>query len=116
MLTLPFDESVVMPESQMCRKFSRESDDQKQIKNPESFSKQIILRGKNIKRSPGEDTEKEEEEEEREEEDENGLPRRRGLRKKRRARSGWKGSNSGDKKPTRVRGTGCTALTTLWTI
>ncbi|KAM6089033.1 Neurogenic differentiation factor 6 [Chlamydotis macqueenii] len=82
MLTLPFDESVVMPESQMCRKFSRESDDQKQMKNPESFSKQIVLRGKNIKRSPGEDTEKEEEEEEREEEDENGLPRRRGLRKK----------------------------------
>ncbi|XP_027531717.1 neurogenic differentiation factor 6 [Neopelma chrysocephalum] len=81
MLTLPFDESVVMPESQMCRKFSRESDDQKQMKNPESFSKQIVLRGKNIKRSPGEDTEKEEEEE-REEEDENGLPRRRGLRKK----------------------------------
>ena len=46
MLTLPFDESVVMPESQMCRKFSRECEDQKQIKKPESFSKQIVLRGK----------------------------------------------------------------------
>ena len=82
MLTLPFDESVVMPESQMCRKFSRECEDQKQIKKPESFSKQIVLRGKSIKRAPGEETEKEEEEEDREEEDENGLPRRRGLRKK----------------------------------
>ena len=54
MLTLPFDESVVMPESQMCRKFSRECEDQKQIKKPESFSKQIVLRGKSIKRAPGE--------------------------------------------------------------
>ena len=67
MLTLPFDESVVMPESQMCRKFSRECEDQKQIKKPESFSKQIVLRGKSIKRAPGEETEKEEEEEDREE-------------------------------------------------
>ncbi|KAJ7322638.1 hypothetical protein JRQ81_018925 [Phrynocephalus forsythii] len=80
MLTLPFDESVAMPESQMCRKFSRESEEQ--IKKPDSFVKQIVLQGKSIKRSTAEDTEKEEAEDDREEEDENGLPRRRGLRKK----------------------------------
>lgn len=55
MLTLPFDESAVMPESQMCRKFSRECEDQKQIKKPESFSKQIVLRGKSNQKAPGEE-------------------------------------------------------------
>ncbi|XP_026558166.1 neurogenic differentiation factor 6 [Pseudonaja textilis] len=82
MLTLPFDESVVMQESQICKNLSRENEDQRQIKKPEMFVKQIMHQGTSYKRSPAEDTEKEELEDDREEEDENGLPRRRTLRKK----------------------------------
>ncbi|CAJ0934115.1 unnamed protein product [Ranitomeya imitator] len=82
MLTLPFDESVVMTESQLCRKYVRENEEQRPAKKVESCAKQIMSQGKNIKRTPEEETEQEEEEEDKEEEDENGLPRRRGPRKK----------------------------------
>ncbi|CAO2603942.1 hypothetical protein LEMLEM_LOCUS11866 [Lemmus lemmus] len=36
--------------------------------------------------------------------------------KKRPPNCDWKGSSSGDRKPTRARGTGCMASMTLWTI
>ncbi|KAG8442724.1 hypothetical protein GDO86_011501 [Hymenochirus boettgeri] len=82
MLTLPFDETVLMTEPAICRKYLRESEELKQAKKLESCAKLLTTQGKNIKKVPEEETEQEEEEEDREEEDENGLPRRRGPRKK----------------------------------
>ncbi|NP_001079218.1 neuronal differentiation 6 L homeolog [Xenopus laevis] len=82
MLTLPFDESIVMTEPPICRKFSRENEEAKQVKKLESCAKQLVSHGKHIRKTPEEETEQEEEDEDREEEDENGCQEDEGQGKK----------------------------------
>ncbi|XP_006013974.1 neurogenic differentiation factor 6-A [Latimeria chalumnae] len=83
MLTLPFDEAVIMPESQICAHVSRESGEQPPPLRAGLCTKDRCL-ARDSKVARGEETEREEEEEEEEREEggEAEVPRKRGPRKK----------------------------------
>lgn len=81
MLTLPFEEPVMMPDPQFGANFPRDCVAENKSRKIDPFFKQDKSPMPESKQTQDEDSEKEEEERE-EDGDENGLPRRRGPRKK----------------------------------